>query len=282
MMSLLPILQGAVERGLLYALVVIAVYITSRIIRFDDLSVEGSFGVGGAVTAACLAHGLSIWLAFPCALIAGALSGLCTALLHTHLKLNNLISGIITTTALFSICLKLASSNVMLTDKQTLVSFVPALLLFTGITALVLCALNWFLTTEVGFLLRALGSNPRMLANVGKQSNYYLIAGLMLANMLTACTGSLFVQYVGYFSIWANVGTLVIAMTGLIIAELLSTTCGINMIIGAIAYQAVIAATFEFHVDQEWNKLITALLLVALLALKKMLINRPTAQRTLS
>src|ERR1700733_11392811 len=97
----IEIIQGTIERGLIFGLITAGIYISSRIIKFDDLTVEGSFGIGGAITAQCLILGMSPWLALLCALITGALSGIVTGLLHTKLKLNNLISGIVTTTALF-------------------------------------------------------------------------------------------------------------------------------------------------------------------------------------
>src|SRR5258708_7294962 len=97
------IIQGIIERGLIFSVCVMSIYLTSRIIKFDDLSVEGSFGLGGALTALLLTRGIPNIITLPLVVIAGALAGLATALLHTQLKLNNLISGIVVTTALFSI-----------------------------------------------------------------------------------------------------------------------------------------------------------------------------------
>src|SRR5690349_5934469 len=114
------IIQGIIERGLIFALCVMSMYLTSRIIRFDDLSLEGSFGLGGAVMALLLSKNIAWWLAFPCVILSGAIAGLATGLLHTKLKLNNLISGIVVMTALFSINLKIAGSNMVLSNKATL------------------------------------------------------------------------------------------------------------------------------------------------------------------
>ncbi len=123
--TLIAIMQGVVERGCLFALVVTAVFLTSRIIKFDDLSVEGSFGLGGALAAACAAQGISIVLSIPLAVLGGCLAGLATGLLHIRLQLNNLISGIIVTTGLFSVCLKLSSPNLMIASEQALFSGIP-------------------------------------------------------------------------------------------------------------------------------------------------------------
>src|SRR5438477_9627756 len=107
MFSELLIIQGIFERGLIFSLCIMALYLTSRIIRFDDLSLEGSFGLGGAIMALLLTKNIPWYCTLPIIIIAGALSGLATGLLHTKLKLNNLISGIVVMTALFSVNLKI-------------------------------------------------------------------------------------------------------------------------------------------------------------------------------
>src|SRR5258706_14951332 len=117
---ILEIAQGIIERGLIYAFVVIGIYLTSRIIKFDDLTVEGSFGMGGAMMIFLLMHQVNAWIALLGSLAVGALSGVATALLHTKLKLNNLISGIVVTTALFSITLKVGGGNQTLSGLSTM------------------------------------------------------------------------------------------------------------------------------------------------------------------
>ena len=133
-------------------------------------------------------------------------------------------------------------------------------------------AIKWFLQTEVGYLLYAVGDNPQMLLNVGKSVEYYTVLAIVLANTLGALSGALFVQYLGYFSIWGGVGVLIIGLAGLILAESLSKAFGFVLIVGSIAYQAIIAATFELQMDQDWNKLVTALLIVVLIVIKDILI----------
>lgn len=274
MLSEWLIIQGIIERGLIFSITVMAIYVTTRIIRFDDLSVEGSFGLGGALMALLLTKNI-FWLpALLVVISAGALAGLATGLLHTKLHLNNLISGIVVTTALFSINLKIAGANMILGNKSTLFDIVSGMsnmkiiILLPLITGLLLL-IKWFLQTECGYLLNAVGDNPQMLTNLGKNADTYTIAALMLANGLTAFAGAIFVQYVGYFSIWSSVGILIIALAGLILSETLGRAFGFNLLIGAILYQAIIAATFEFNVDPEWNKLITALLIVLMITLKR-------------
>jgi putative ABC transport system permease protein len=275
MIELVHLAQGIIERGLIFGIVVAGVYIASRIISFDNLSVEGGFGLGGALTAYSIVLGINPWLGLMAAAFIGALSGLATGLLHTKLHLNNLISGIVVTTGVFSITLKIAGSNMSLAGKNTIFSLLPAalmpypsLILLSIICVALFAVIDWFLTTEIGFLLRAVGDNPQMLTNVGKSVSKYKILGLVLSNTCAALSGALFVQYVGYFSIWASVGILIMGLAGLIMAEALSNRFGLVLIIGSILYQTIIALTFEMQLDQDWNKLITALLIVVLIVLK--------------
>lgn len=269
------LIQALVERGLIYSLVVLGVYITSRIIKFDDLTVEGSFGLGGALGVAGLLWGLHPALTMFIVLCAGACAGLITGLLHTTLRINNLISGIVVTTGLFSINLKIAGANATIIGQQTIFDMVPASLsIYKFLPVLILVAMvaiygvRIFLNTEIGYLIRAVGDNPQMLTNLGKNIHHYKITALVLGNMLTACAGALFTHYVGYFSIWASVGILVSALAGLILAELIGPGIGISLALGSIMYQAIITTTFELELAQEWNKLVTAVLIVALLAIK--------------
>jgi putative ABC transport system permease protein len=272
------ILQGIIEQGLVYSVIVAGIYISSRVIHFDDLSVEGSFGIGGAITAAAISGGLAPWFGIFQALFAGALTGMCTGLLNTKLKLNNLISGIVVTTALFSITLKVAGSNMPLGSKTTIFSDVPAtlasykfLVILIPLNLAIIYGIKWFLNTQIGFLIRAVGDNPQMLTNVGKSTDFYKTLALMISNMFAALAGALFVQKVGYFSIWANVGVLIISLAGLILAESITKKFGLAIMAGAIAYQAIIALTFELQIDPDWNKLVTAVLIVILILVKNMI-----------
>ncbi len=276
MVELLQVAQGIVERGLIFGIIVAGVYLASRLINFDNLAVEGAFGLGGALTACLIGWNASPWIGLVGAVVIGGLSGVATGLLTTKLKLNNLISGIVVTTGLFFITLKIAGSSMSLGGKPTIFTVMPLLfvpykplIILTILCAVLLSLISWFLKTEVGFLLRAVGDTPQMLTNVGKSVDGYIILGLVFSNALAALSGALFVQYAGYFSIWTSVGVLIIGLAGMILAETLSTHFGIALFVGSILYQAIIAFTFELQLDQDWNKLITALLIVVLLAVKQ-------------
>lgn len=267
-----PFLTTIIERGLIFSLVVAGVYVSTRIIKFDDLTVEGSFGIGGAIMATAIAYGHHPLIALICALCCGGLAGATTALLHTRLKLNNLISGIVVSTALFSINLKVASAHKDISKYATFFSLMPnwfgeykELVFLVALVCCIFFTLKWFLQTEVGFLLYAVGQNPQMLINLNKNPNQYLLIALILSNMLTAVAGALFVQHTTYFSIWSNIGILVISLIGLTLGELISTQFGFALVFGAIAYQAILQVTYVVNIDQDWNKLINALFIIILM-----------------
>ena len=276
MNELIHVVQGIIERGLIFGMVVAGVYLASRLIDFDNLAVEGAFGLGGACTALFLSWNIHPWLSLGVAAFVGVLSGLATGLLSTKLRLNNLISGIVITSGLFSITLKIAGSNMTLAGKPTIFSIVPpwlqpfqTLLVLTFFCLILFFLMTWILRTEVGFLLRAAGDSPQMITNVGKSVHWYRIFGLILSNMFAAISGALFVQYSGYFSIWASVGVLIIGLAGMILAEIVSSQFGLALLVGSILYQAIIALTFELQLDQDWNKFFTALLIVVLIIIKQ-------------
>lgn len=272
--ELLDILIHVLLQGLIYSLVVMGVYLSSRVIKFDDLTTEGSFGFGGALTALLIVSGIYPWLTLPIAMIGGALAGMTTGLLHTKLKMNNLISGLVVTTALFSICLKLARSNLPLPSNISIFSImgveynIISTILIGALVAVAYLAIKVLLNSELGLILKTVGSNPQMVLSFGKNVHAYKIFALAVANSLTALAGALFVQWNGYFSITGNVGTLVIGLAGLILAEMIRPTFGVGLIMGAILYQAIFAVTIELELEPIWNNLIKAALIVVLVRIK--------------
>jgi len=278
MIELLQIAQGIIERGLIFSIIVAAVFIASRLIKFDNLAVEGAFGLGGTLSALLISWNIDPWLALFSACLAGCASGIITGLLNKKLGIHSLISGIVVTTGLFSISLKIAGSNMSLHGKATIFNSAPAwiapyqsILILGIVCAILFFAISWFLTTQIGYILHAAGHSPQMLTNIGKSITTYTILGLALSNALAALSGALFVQYTGYFSIWSSVGVLIIGLAGMILAQIFSKHFGFVLLIGSIFYQAIIALTFELQLDQDWNKLITALLIVGLIVMKQSL-----------
>lgn len=278
MIELLHLLQGIIELGLIFGVVACSVYISSFIIKFDNLSVEGAFGLGGAFSALMISYGINAWLGLVGSVIVGIVSGVAVGVLNAKLQLNHLMSGIVVTTGLFSIMLKVAGSNMTLGGKSTIFKSLPtmfmpyqSLLILLLISLVLVFIISWFLKTEIGFLLQAVGDGPQMITNLGKSASIYIILGLMISNALAAFGGALFVNYVGYFSIWSSVGVLIIGLVSMMLAQIFSRSFGLFLFVGAIAYQAIIALTFELQLDQDWNKLITAFLIVILIVLKKQL-----------
>jgi putative tryptophan/tyrosine transport system permease protein len=265
------------EMGFIYSLVVLGVFLTSQIIKFDDLTVEGSFASGGAMTAFLLHSNFNPIFTLLMAIIFGMLAGFATGFLSTKFKINNLISGIVVTTGLFSINLKIAGANSTLGDFPTIFSKVQSLIGFeVGHIVVLICLsigiifiLNWFLKTEVGLLYKAVGCNSQILNSLGKSVEFHKLSCLMLSNGIIALAGSLFVQHTGFFSITGSVGTLGIALAGLIIGSVFTNNMMVKILLGAFIYQAVIASTIELQIDPVWNRLITALIIVFLITLIK-------------
>jgi putative ABC transport system permease protein len=282
MLQLLLISKGIIERGLIYGILIIAMHISSRIIKFENMSLEGAFGLGGALNIVLLNHGLNPWLSLLITMFGGGLSGILTGLLNKKLYINTLISGIITTTALFSIILKLAGSNVILQNSNTIFNMPLSFLseeTTTFITLIVFCFLTiyickWFLKTEIGLLLYAAGENEQILINIGKNATKYKLLGLAISNALAALSHALLIQYMGYFSIWFSAGILIIALAGIILSEIFTEKCNYYLLVGGILYQIIIALTFELQIHPDWNKLITASLIIITLFLKQIIKNK--------
>lgn len=266
MVSLITI----INQGVIFSLVAIAVFLTSRVIQKDDLSVEGSFGLGGAITAVMIERGMHASLSLLVALIAGALVGACTGVLYTRLRMNHLMAGLVSTTACFSLALALASANKIVSEERTIFSLVPAgptmeMMMLLFIASIMLLAVMLIMRSDIGLLLRAVGENPSLLVNLCKSSSVYYSFGFILANAITAVAGSLFVQWSGFFSITGNIGVLISGLATLMFAEIFSKRLSFILIIAAVLYQSVFYITLELGVDPIFNNLIKALLMIALM-----------------
>lgn len=273
--SILPVVIGILERGFIGSFVVMAIYLASRVMKFDDFSIEGTFGLGGAVVAWAILHNTNPWLALLFAVISGGFAGSITGFLHTKLGLNKLIAGIVVTTMLFSISINIGTANVALGNAPTIFtslhffsySTVSILAILTLLTAFLFI---WYMKTENGFILRSTGVNEQFVTSLGKSVPFYITLSLVLANALSAFAGGIFVQYSGFYSAFGNVGTLVAALAGCMIAEMIAANMFLMAIVGSIIYQLLIAITIELQVEPSWQKLITGLLIVFILVIKKM------------
>jgi putative ABC transport system permease protein len=259
------VLTPVFERGFLFSIVVASLYITSRVLNRDDLTTEGSFGLSGAVTAFFVSLDYSIVSATVAGMFAGMCAGMLTGVIHTKIKVNHVIAGLIVTSALFSIQLKIAGAHRVINALSYNSMGLNIVLLFAGASLLTYGFLSWFLQTEIGLIMRAVGTNPSLVTSLGKSPDAYVILGFMVANLFTGLSGALFVQYTGFFSIWAGFGVLVIGLAGLILGELYDSRYGLQYIASACLYQIIIFITYELNIDPDLNRAVTALFILILL-----------------
>ena len=260
------IIFGILEEGFVYAIMALGVYITYKILDFPDLSVDGTFPLGAAVTAAGIANGLPfIGTISPVAALfisftVGALAGCITGLIHVKLKVRDLLSGIIVMTALYSINLRIAGkANLPIFSKETIFSnsflsahvpeaaspFIVTIILFV-IVMICKVLLDAYLQTRSGYLLRAVGDNDVLVTSLAKDKGLVKIVGLAIANGFAALAGSVYCQQKGFFEISIGTGTMVIGLANVIIGTQLLKRVGFirsttAVIIGSIVYKACVS-----------------------------------------
>lgn len=280
--------ENVLREGLVYALMAIGVYITYKILDFPDLSVDGTFPLGGCLAAVLINAGADPWLTLLAAFAAGALAGSATGLLHVKLKITNLLSGILVMTALWSV-------NLILTGGKAVVQFFNRPTIFTtGLGALLTGALysrrkliialilavalkliiDRFLTTRMGLLLRACGNNPQFVVNLGKDPGTVKILGLMIGNGCAALAGCVLAQISENADINAGKGMVVMALAAVIIGTSLFERFGrfkgtTMAIFGAILYKAALQAALSLGLPPNYLKLLMAALLTLALISKE-------------
>jgi len=232
---------GAVELGLIYSLVVIGVYLSFRTLQFPDMTVDGSFPLGAAVAATLITIGVSPYTATFTAALAGAFSGIITAWLATHLRMLNLLAGILTMIALYSVNLRIMGRpNISLLGEKTIFSGslgqLPTYLSLGIITIAVAYSIYWFLSTRLGMAVRATGSNAKMGRAQGINDRRMITIGLSTANALVALGGALFAQVHGFADVTMGLGTIIIGLAAVIMGEALFPT--------RTVFQAIIACMF--------------------------------------
>lgn len=291
------ILIGIFEDGLVYAIMALGVYITYKILDFPDLSVDGTFPLGAALTAVCIAKGsLPPAVLLLVSFCVGAAAGCVTGLIHVKLKVRDLLSGIIVMTALYSINLRIAGkANLPIFSKDTIFSnpfltrYVPAplapytvMILLFLIVLVCKLVLDAYLKTRSGYLLRAVGDNESLVTSLAKDKGMVKIFGLATANGFAALAGSVYCQQKGFFEISIGTGTIVIGLANVIIGTQLFKRFGFiksttAVIIGSILYKACISlalligdikiGSLSIPVTASDLKLITSLLFLAILML---------------
>jgi len=279
------LLSVSFYEGLAYGFVAIGVYITFRVLAFPDLTVDGSFPLGGAVAAILIVNGVNPWLATLIALGAGLCAGLATSLLNTKLRINALLSGILMMVALYSINLMvMGRSNIPLLRQVTVFDHVSqffriesntvlSIVFMVILTTVVLAILNWFLRTEVGLALRATGENEQMVRGLGGDTDMTTILGVSISNGLVALSGALIAQNQGFSDVGMGIGMIVMGLASVIIGEGLFRPRGVTAVLfavvgGTFAYRLFLGIALRYNWVSPSNlKLITALLVITALAI---------------
>ena len=281
-MSLFSVL-GAIEIGLIFSLVALGVFISFRLLRFPDLTVDGSFPLGGAVCAILIAHGTNPWLATLAGTAAGAFAGFITGWLNVKLKIMDLLASILMMIGLYSINLRvMGGPNVPLINEPTLFTmlqpaniedYVMRPIILLGFVIVAKLALDWFFATERGLAIRSTGSNARMARAQGVNTGAMILLGMAISNGLVGLAGALFVQTQGGSDISMGIGTIVIGLAAVIVGETILPSrkivwATLAVVIGAIVYRFFIAAALNIDAiglkAQDLNLVTAVLVTVAL------------------
>jgi len=286
------VITSALGQGLLYAFMVLGVFITFRVLDFPDLTVDGSLPLGAAVAAALISHGQSPWLATLVGVAAGICAGMVTGVLHLLLKTgqadtNNygpkLLAGILTMTGLYTVNLRvMGRSNIPLLGVPVVFDKIGHLLnmlitpwtlvaVLAVLAVIVKFALDWFLHTEFGLCMQATGDNEQMIRALGTNTDLTRIIGLGVANGLVALSGALVAQQQGFADVGMGIGTIVAGLAGVIIGEVVFGAKSIGWLLfsvigGSIIYRFLIAVSLQVGVNPTDLKLLTAALVVVALS----------------
>ncbi|WP_367565567.1 ABC transporter permease [Lacrimispora sp.] len=283
---MMSIILGVLEEGLIYAIMALGVYITYKILDFPDLSVDGTFPLGGAVTVTLILANVHPTATLFIAFAIGALAGCITGFIHVKLKVRDLLSGIIVMTALYSVNLRVAGkANVPIFNSSTIfenplidrifsgnLANVSAVVILAVIVLIVKFLLDQYLKTRSGYLLQAVGDNEALVTSLAKDKGMVKIIGLAIANGLAALAGSVYCQQKGFFEISIGTGTIVIGLANVIIGTKLFKKIGFvktttAVVAGSIIYKGCVSLAISMGMKPSDLKMITAVLLLAILVL---------------
>ncbi len=275
---------GAVELGLIYAVMARGVYLTFRILNFPDLTVDGSFTTGAATAAVLITGGTSPALATLAGGVAGLGAGIITGLLHTKGGINPLLAGILTQIGLYSINLRImGGANVPLLREDTLITPLRengllggavSIAIFGVLALLIKAALDWFLHTDTGLALQATGDNEAMIRSFGVNTDRTKILGLALSNGLVGLCGAVIAQYQGFADISMGIGLIIAGLASVILGQavfgsrliLIST---LAVVLGSVLYRVTIQIALQAGLDPNDMKLVSAVLVVIALVLPR-------------
>ena len=269
-------LLGTIEQSFIFAIMVLGVYISYKILDFPDMTVDGSFPLGAAVSAALIVKGVNPLIALVVAMLAGAVAGLITGMIHVKLKVTNLLAGIIVMTGLYSVNLRImGKSNIPLFSVKHLFNgnMIP---IVTLVILLILAkiTIDYLLKTKFGFALKALGDNETLVISLGIDEKKLKIYGLMIANSFVALSGAILAQYQGFADVGMGTGTIITGLASIIIGEAIFKkrsfiSMSMTVILGTIIYRTIIAMSLKLGMNASDLKLITSILVVGIIFLKE-------------
>lgn len=305
--SFIMAIFGATSQGLTWAVFALGVYITFRILNFADLTCEGSFALGGSISAYLVVG--QQWNPFVSLIIAtlgGMAAGFVTGILHTKLKIPAILSGILTMIGLYSINLRImGQANTGLLNQSTIISIVKSwvpkasdlgmkdstlqtwVILVVGLlfTLIVIAFLYWYLGTEIGSCIRATGNNDAMVRAQGVSTDKIKILGLLLSNGLIALSGALVTQSQGYADVNMGIGAIVIGLASIVIGEVLFLKAKtfakklFSILVGSVIYRVIIAIVLWRGMDTNDMRLFTAIVVAAALSIPVVIKNRLFTRR---
>lgn len=285
--------QGSLELGIIYAILALGVFLSFRSLNMPDLTVDSGFTLGAAVSIITSVSGhpfLGLLLAF----IAGCGAGCVTALLHTKLKIQPLLAGILTMLGLYSINLKVmgGKANIPLLNKPTVYSFIEGLipgnyarLIFDSIILIVVLFMFYlFLKTRLGFVLRATGDNDQMVRSQGVNTDFVILIGMALSNGMVSLSGALIAQEQSFVDVSMGIGMVVIGLASVIIGEAIFGVKTlfrrlVAVVLGSILYRLIIAVALELGMPPTDLKLVSAVIVAIALSTPVIKSSYPTLKR---
>lgn len=306
-MNIFMAMFGAVSQGLVWATLALGVYITFRILNFADMSCEGSFALGGSVSAVLMVNvGVNPFITVIAATLAGMIAGAITGFLHTKLKIPAILSGILTMIGLYSINLRImGQANTSLIGQTTMITIIRKLLptpdaigikdstlqtwVVLGIglvfTVAIIGLIYWYFGTEIGCCIRATGNNETMVRAQGVNTDQMKIFGLVISNGLIALSGALVTQSQGYADVKMGVGAIVIGLASIVIGEVIFlrprnfASRLLSIMIGSVIYRMIIAIVLQLGLNTDDLKLFTAIVVAIALAIPTLKNNRAAVRK---
>lgn len=277
-------IQGAASQGIIWGIMTLGVYITFKVLDFPDLTVDGSFALGGAVSAILISNGMNPFITLFFSFLAGSLAGLATGILNTKLQIPGILAGILTMIALYSINIRvmggrpnipllgMATSLTIIQNILSLSKVVSDLLVGFVFSVFIVLIMYWFFGTEMGCAIRATGNNEKMIRALGVDTNVMKTIGLMISNALVSLSGALVTQSQGYADVGMGTGTIVIGLASVIIGEVIFGNRFnflyklSSIVMGSIIYRIIIAIVLQLGLKATDLKLLTAIIVAIALS----------------